>query len=340
MRKILLFISMFLISLAALAAPRYTRIIAFGDSLSDIGNNPYANLHPDIPYAPSGAPITNDQKGKRGHIWIQDLLQIGHGTLFKYRAIVRSEDVRHPMPHTSIDNAWAGAETIDGYSGLLGLLNEHCVYPGKNKYGLCNPGVLNQVRRYLKALPVDKQALYVIWSGGNDIVGRGGLLMDMFKHPSHIFRNLHSISWDPTSNIIKAAVMLNKAGVPSRHIVIINLPNAARVPIILKMLKGKPLLKDIAAGTVDSFNKALNNKIVWQWYKHHRYFQLINIHEFMKTVMKDPKKYGYKNVTNECMLNKKAFDGGCKGYFFYNGEHPTTQTHMFFAKYIKQQLLR
>lgn len=342
--KTLLACAFLLITSVSFTAPKYDRMILFGDSLSDIGNNQWANHDTRQPWTADidGAPVTNYVDGHPGKIWAQDL--VADSALFQSKKIIASTNpaIKGDASKTtdSVDYAWASAISKRGYANDMGYKLSWCKKPAHYaKAGVtCVPGALEQVKRYLAQNKVDKESLYVIWIGGNDLFNNSYFVRDTFLNPSHFKNDFASISWRPSHNVIEAARMLHHAGVPSSHIALINLPDLTKAPIAEQVLHGHPFLTLLTRATVETFNFNLwfKNKLQRLFYRNH--FQYVDIFPLLNQVVKNPRAFGFDHVTQECVLNHDAYFSGCKGYLFYNGKHPSTQAGKIVAGYIAKRL--
>ena len=158
MKKSLLSLSLFVlfsILLHSTKAQDYTGIVAFGDSLSDIGNT-VTTLNA------FGTNFTREQTGYNanfydngrfsdGPLWVENLdVELGLPAL----------EVNNGITNTSgTDFAWAGSTSGTGNTSLIlpNLQTQIGFYT--NQLATSNP-----------ALPSPDTTLYTVWSGGNDVI--------------------------------------------------------------------------------------------------------------------------------------------------------------------------
>src|SRR3954453_14055346 len=122
---------------AWLKAESITQIVAFGDSLSDVGNTYLAAGIPNYPVNPAPGHSSN------GPIWLEYLAnRLG---------------IAAPTPSLAggTDNAWGGAQTGDGLS-----------FMGTPNIGL-------QLSTYLAANTLNAHQLITVWGGANDFLNAG-----------------------------------------------------------------------------------------------------------------------------------------------------------------------
>ena len=118
-------------------AGEITQIVAFGDSLSDVGNTYLAAGIPNYPVNPAPGHYSN------GPIWLEYLAnRLG---------------IAAPTPSLAggTDNAWGGAQTGDGLSFM----------------GTPNTGL--QISTYLASNTLNAHQLITLWAGANDFLNGG-----------------------------------------------------------------------------------------------------------------------------------------------------------------------
>lgn len=122
---------------AASRGGEITEIVAFGDSLSDVGNTYLAAGVPSYPVNPAPGRYSN------GPIWL-DYLAARLG-------------IAAPTPSLAggTDNAWGGAQTGDGLSFM----------------GTPNTGM--QISTYLASSTLNSHQLITLWAGANDFLNGG-----------------------------------------------------------------------------------------------------------------------------------------------------------------------
>ena len=235
----------------AVALDSFEHIKVFGDSLSDVGNNAwYLSQSPTETII--GAPITNrDDNGQR-RIWIQYFEKkagIGGNQLLPARGYF---DNPSAVNQNNLDYAVAGAISADGYFNDNGIPTADCHMPGKFGTKICIPGLLKQVKLYLENAKKDpasfktasQHTLYIFWVGGNDI-----------------FNSLiipgSTAALQATQYIGQAVELLDNAGVPSDHIVVLNMLDLARTPAAAYVNQQNPGVLPVIHFVCSKFNAKL-----------------------------------------------------------------------------------
>jgi len=122
---------------SAAEAATFDKIVVFGDSLSDLGNDYIATskAEPPAPY--------DDGRFSNGPLWIENVAA-AYGLVLK------------PSLSGGTDYAFGGAETTADVSSSYGTI----------------PSLYTQAANYLKASggKADPKALYVVWGGSNDLL--------------------------------------------------------------------------------------------------------------------------------------------------------------------------
>ena len=254
---------------AAETGPAISRVIVLGDSFSDNGNL----------YALTGGPPPPYWQGRisNGPVCVEYLAQ--------------------RLGVSLSDFAWAGATTglgngVDGGTvdalGALGL-----------------PGMMTAFQDVLADGPVDPEALYVIWGGGNDL---RAAFADPAEGPAIIGKAV--------TNLVTMAVTLQALG--ATRILVLNLQDFGKVP---GFLNEDPAIRYfITQGTL-AFNQVLKANLP------------PGVHYFdtfarFSDVIADPGEYGLSNVTDQ-LLTAPGADPNT--YFFWDGMHFTTAGHGLIA---------
>ena len=137
-------------------AQKFSGIVAFGDSLSDLGNT--YNYSSDLTLWLIGYdPYYYDQgRWSDGPLWVEDLdLRLG------FAALQRNDGTNL----YGTDFAWGGSTSGEGYTSFT-------FFPG-----FYLPNLQTQIAKYLKLrsvpharMPDISQTLFTVWSGGNDVI--------------------------------------------------------------------------------------------------------------------------------------------------------------------------
>jgi len=263
-------------SAASQAGQSISQIVVLGDSFSDNGNL----------YAQVGGPPPPYWQGRisNGPVWVEYLAQ----------------KLGVPL----IDFAWAGATTgvgneVDG--GTVDSLGAFAL-----------PGMTTAFQDYLSANPVDPNALYVLWGGGND-------LKAAFADPAEAY----AIIGKAVTNLVTMAATLQALG--ATRILVLNLQDFAKSP---GFLQEDPQIRYFITQGSLAFNQALKANLpsgVHHFDTFSRYTDIIA----------DPGEYGLSNVTNQLILAPGADPNT---YFFWDGVHFTTAGHAIIANAVCQSV--
>ena len=253
-----------------------SQIVVLGDSFSDNGNL----------YALTGGPPPPYWQGRisNGPVWAEYLAQ-RLGVLLS-------------------DFAWAGATTgvgniVDG--GTVDALGA---------WGL--PGMTTVFQDYLSANPVDPNALYVFWGGGND-------LRAAFTDPAEA----PAIIGKAVTNLVTMAATLQALG--ATRILVLNLHDFAKTPAFLQ--EDPEVSYFITQGSL-----ALNQALKANLPPGVHYFDTFSR---LSDITADPGEYGLSNVTDQLILTLGADPNT---YFFWDGIHPTTAGHAILADALYQSV--
>ena len=284
-----------------LYAGDYSRLIIFGDSLSDPGNAfaltgeqsvpPYDTLDvflvPSAPYARGGHHLSN------GATWIEQL-----GKTLKV--------------NKSVGPAWR----------VPGVFFNYAVDRARARDDGINVNLTDQVAAF-NDLPNNESllndALIVILIGGNDVRDAA-----VTSNPPILNQAIMAIS----DNIIALY------GEGAREFLIGNAPDVGLIPSILLADEFFPGLAAGATALSIGFNSALNNLLDTLDDLPGITIKRLNLFEFITDVVSDPASFGLINADTACVMpGIPPF--ACKKpdtFFFWDGIHPTKAGHKLFAE--------
>lgn len=284
------------------SAGDYSRLVVFGDSLSDPGNAfalrgeqtvpPYDTLSPFLvpsaPYAKGGHHLSN------GATWIEQL-----GKALKL--------------NKSTGPAWR----------VPGVFTNYAVDGARARDDGINVNLTAQVNAFT-GLPNSASlldgALVVLWLGGNDV--RDAVTNN---YPAYIAEAIMAIQ----NNIIA----LHAAG--AREFLVGNAPDIGLIPSIsLADIFFPGDLSGIATGAAMAFNDALTNLLDGlEFALPGISFKRLDAFQFIQDVVADPQGVGLMNATLACVTpGLPPFT--CKkpdNYLFWDGVHPTRAGHAVLA---------
>ena len=301
--RIIALVCFLLVPALGVARP-YSAMYVIGDSLSDQGNLFQATLK----LIGSGRPADDHYHQGR----------FADGEV--YTGLL-AEKIGLALSSTAFGGtnyAYGGARTDYNIAELSGL--------PKGAY----PWTLNLEREaFINQGVSDPHALYVVFSGSNDIsdlIGRS------------IRDGLGSTKTD-SDQVVQGVKRVIEAYVAAgaRDIIVPNLPDLGLVPrVFTRNPPGSTLVSDIATALVVRYNADLEKML--------KGFTGVNIirvdtFSFIREVVKNPANYGLNNVTAACYTGfvdpAGPMDTVCatpETYLFWDYEHPTTAMHALLAK--------
>lgn len=276
----------------------YSKLVVFGDSLSDPGNafaltgqfsiQPFT-LIPDAPYARGGMHFSN------GKTWAEVLakdLHLPSGPAFRNPRLFSNYAVGGGRARSV-----TGADLTDQVSLFLGQHNS----------------------------VADPDALYVILIGGNDI-----------RDAIAAFQS--DPTGDTSGQILQAAVtsvagnIQSLAAAGAHHFLIGNAPNLALVPAVLQQGALAQFLAQLLStqynealdGTVDALASAFSLDVM-----------KLDIFGLLQSLVSEPQQIGLTDVTDTCIHPGVIVHAVCRDtddYLFWDGIHPTHTVHEFIAQ--------
>ncbi|MBT9315286.1 SGNH/GDSL hydrolase family protein [Leptothoe spongobia] len=325
-------ISSCLVSLEAKAAS-FTGLNIFGDSLVDAGNLFKAT---DALFSPIGLPALPPsppyaQKNSNGPIWIENVAKsLGLSPTLATDLILNPATT--PPPTQGINFAFAGAlssdvHILDDDIQLLATL-----FPGLQAQLGNSPflGFEDQVDAFTglsATLPVDPNALNVIWVGGNDY-------NEAFFNPA----SLGGLSQAElpnvvTDNIIDGLTRLSSLG--AKEFLVVNLPDIGEAPFADFLDGQSPLdIPSILNQLIFAHNELLSAKLdIFSQSQPDTNIITFDVNTLFADILANPGEFGFANVTESCLINFEAgfqFDGVCDNpneFFFWDDTHPTTAAY-------------
>ncbi|MRR35464.1 hypothetical protein EG829_12445 [bacterium] len=296
-----------LIPSGAFAKP-FTAMYVIGDSLSDQGNLFQATLT----LIGSGRPAADHYYQGR----------FSDGEVY---AGLLAEKIGLTLSAT----AFGGTNYAYGGTRTTYNIVENPPSPGGFPPGLY-PWTLNLQRQAFAAQDVsDPHALYVVFSGANDIADLIG---------KTIMGGLESTR--PASDQVVLgvkSVIEAYVAAGARDIIVPNLPDLGIVPRVLaRNPPGSTLVSDTATALTVRYNMALDEMLKGVIGVNIIRFDTFT---FFRSVVKNPEEYGLTNVTAPCYTGfvdpAGPGDTVCaqpETYLFWDNEHPTTAMHALLAR--------
>jgi phospholipase/lecithinase/hemolysin len=175
------------------------------------------------------------------------------------------------------------------------------------------PSLRAQVDRFLRAGKADGRALYVVYSGGNDLraVVEAG---------------------DPVPALARAAesvglILADLARAGAREFLVPNLPDVGRVPEIRR--RG-PQAVQAATALSMAYNHALDRVLDAAERRLPVRIHRLDVWALLEKVAADPRAAGFANITDACVTTPACRDAD--RYLFWDSVHPTAAAHARLAE--------
>jgi phospholipase/lecithinase/hemolysin len=281
-----LILTLLLVGLAT--AGSINSIVAFGDSLADNGNLYVLDggIYPPVPPYYGG-------RGSNGPVAVEYL----------------ATALGVPLVDLAVYGATSGVgNEVDGGSPTATGL-----------YGL--PGLLPQITM-ATGLPLDPDALYIIWAGANDA-----------QYINSTGSNIPALVTGAVTNVLTSAATLHAFG--AERIMVMGLPDMGLIPYAAAGgLPSEMALSYYSMG----FNSAILSNL--PFFPYVQYFDSNSV--FLK-VMANPGAYGFTNVTGQCVPNFAPGEtpipcADPENYFFWDDFHPTTKVHQIVASEVAETI--
>lgn len=280
-------------------AAKFDALYVFGDSLSDTGNA-FAATGRTIPVPTvnnSDRPAYFDGRFSNGKIWVDYF-----GSQINQPGLTPTPFLTLPanpttIPKDGVNFAFGGAQTGTASS-----------FPGFQDN---IPGVRGQVGLLRQNLPVDPNALYSVFGGGNDYLNG--------KTVNEVIENL-------TTSIGSLA----QGG--AKNFLVFNLSNLGESPFG-KRLGIPDQLNQLTqahnqqlASAISSLSTSNPNLNIYS----------VDVNSLFNTVRATPAKFGFKDVTNPCVTgNFLQVTNICDNpddFLFFDDVHPSSRAHNLIAQ--------
>lgn len=304
----------FLLALAllvfTLAAPvhagQYSRMVVFGDSLSDPGNayaltgqlsrRPYA-LIPDAAYATGGLHFSN------GSTWAEVM-----GASLGLAGSVG------PAFKTPVFSNYAVGAARARPVGAMSLPTQVSIFLGQNANNA----------------PAD--ALYVIFVGGNDVRDA----IEPYVNPDYVGPPPAAIIGGAVQSIADAIQLLLDAG--ARHVLVVNAPNLGVVPAVTAQ---GPAAQFLAQLLSINFNTGLSGALALLQADPRLDLIPFDLFTFLNQVIANPGLFGFSESAVPCITPGVVVGAVCSNasdYMFWDGIHPTASGHKVIANAVESAL--
>ncbi len=283
--------------LGAGSAHGYSKIIALGDSLTD-GGDAYtlAGTSPSLPFGfPPSPPYAN--RFSNGQV-AAELLSVQ----ITGNALVAS-------------TAGGANYAVGGATTGIANFNYATGSPAGLPATLAATGMKAQLGQFLGTAFNPADSLFFIWGGPDDIFlgfATGGAA------------GAQAAAGQAVMNL--AEIVGGLAGTGAKNFLVLNMPDLGSTPDgqasgnaagLTALAQGFNAGLAVAMGQLEA---ALPIDIT-----------LFDAYSLLGQVTANPAGYGLSNVTSPCLADLSALAGGCLGYLYFDGVHPTTQAHGILA---------
>ncbi len=287
---------------APVAAAPFSQIIAFGDSLTDAGQFPDAEALENGVYQNYRA-TNRGSNGLREKVAIQRLSEsLGLGPLYASAPRLPSIATGDPI---GTDYAVAGYKTDEI---LYSITGEDCILQAtltRDGYLIANP-------------KADKNALYYINGGGNNLIGAA--MQTLASSETSVSDHYTTASAD---ELIQGANALDKAG--AQYIMVSNLPDLGKSPYAARLDSKQPGIAGQLTNAVDDFNNTLYQSI------NASAANIITVDQFglMQEILASPAEFGFANnlsgvLSTTCYDDEDKTRPSCIENTVYGISNPTT----------------
>ncbi len=305
---VVIFLAISLTIVRAQGTPAFSKVIVFGDSLSDVGNihhrmqSQYLIGYPGGNFNYSDGRFTNSSDTAPSSqqyvgVWQEQLAR----TFLNLSAATNSLD-------GGSDYAFGGATTQDGTSERTVFSNPSPFIGGTTSITIDNMG--RQIDRYLTQETVDPAALYIVWGGSNDL-----------------FDDASAANVTATSHRVVALVnRLIIAG--AKHILVPNVPPLGSVPLYGGDTAKQAALDQASADYRSILNADLDANALLSGETPPSLYRL-DVWSLFVRFTSNPGSYGITDFGRSAQGRSAT---NPDNYLFWDDIHPTTAGHFQIAQ--------
>lgn len=244
-------------------------------------------------------------------------------------AMTKGYEPQAPYYYGRFSNGLVWVEMLSNMMFLSPRHLEDYAVGGAQTEGMKPPGLKSQVDKYLATNTVDPEAIYIVWSGGDNYL----------YHPHAGIKEIN----ETIDDINQVITELAQHG--ATNFLVPNLPDIGKTPIAAQWDQQYPHLKTSQHLTWMSktHNEKLKADIPELEASLGINIMTIDIFGILNEVISNPSKYGYTDVTDRCYTGEFHGGGGtvCSDpdeYLFWDWVHPTLKTHNMIAELAASKL--
>lgn len=317
---------------------KYKQLYVFGDSLSDPGNAYTLTTGlPGGPFPPS--PPYFNGRFSNGPVWVEDLAaRLNLKNVLPLPLIREQKSTSLEGFYFAVGGARTNAKNGLPFSTLYGFQQQIDAFVWLRK----------------KGLRLHPQALFTVWIGANDYLAAitpastnfKGLMENTSKKQlkwnrselaTRQSRGFSPIAINATDNISDGLEKLAQVG--AKQILVANLPDLGKTPLG----RSDASLSLVLSSFSRQHNLLLDRKIrqLRAQFPSVR-FSVLDIYSLVNDAIKEPSKYGFKNVTESCLnlgVSPPTICSNANEYLFWDNFHPTQASHKIIEETAFQKLL-
>lgn len=318
---------------------KFTKLVSFGDSLSDVGT--YAT--PVLVASTGGGKYTINGAGAK--IWVEQLsATLGLGAVCAAQTGLQSSGPLAALAMATVNNAGCYGYGQGGarVTSLIGPANKAVVALGDTSgyLGQLTDPVVNQMGRHLTASggSYSGSELVLVLAGGNDLFMNLGAVGAGKITPTEAVTAM-GVAGAELAGYVKALVLAKGA----KYVVVVNLPDVSKTPFALGQ---SAAIQGLILTMSSTFNAQLAAGLGAA--------AVVQIDAFTQSQNQaaSPAQYGLSNATaTACDLSKATLGSlGCSAatliagdvsrYQFADTVHPTPYGYQLLAQYVGTQMAK
>jgi phospholipase/lecithinase/hemolysin len=288
------FLTAFLMICSPAMAAVFSKIYAFGDSLTDTGNINQIVQTATGGFASFPPPPYDNGRFSNGSVWVETL----------------ADKLGIDLVNFAYGGATTGIEnTLDTTFNNLGLPTDSLL------------GLQGEVAAFQSQFPggADANGLYAIWAGGNDFLSTDSTSFQPFDTP------------DTSLNQVESALN-TLANLGAKNFLVLNLPDLGKLPSTIGLVDTQDCSLD--AVCLNNLTASFNSQLLASAPSNTNIIALDVNSFVNKAIAKETQfGITFENVTNSC-LNETTFTvcSNPDQYLFWDGKHPTAQGHLLIAE--------